>query len=64
MSQKAELLCALRDGEKLTPLNALIRYHTLALSQRMGELRRDGWAIKSEMIKVGEKHVAQYSMEA
>lgn len=43
------LLIALKDGVKLTVAKALNEYGVYALSQRMGDLRRDyGWPIKSE----------------
>jgi hypothetical protein len=56
-----QLLRALKAGEKLTPLSALERYQCFSLSQRMGELRRSGWPIRSEMVKVNSgKKVAMY----
>lgn len=59
-----ELLMALKSGERLTPLSALERYHCLSLSQRMGELRRSGWPIYSQMIDVPSgKKVSCYWME-
>lgn len=58
-----ELLNALKQGEKLTPLSALEKYRCFSLSQRMGELRRAGWPIVSQMVKLNSgKSVAQYSM--
>ena len=63
MTQKSAILEGLRRGEHLTPLNALIRYHTMALSQRIGELKRDGHPIQSRMVTIGEKRVAEYYIE-
>lgn len=58
-----ELLSALKQGDSLTPLSALERFHCFSLSQRMGELRRSGWPIVSVMVTVPSgKRVAQYSM--
>lgn len=58
-----ELLMALKNGEKLTPLSALQHYRCFSLSQRMGELRRSGWPIRSQMVSVNSgKKVAQYWM--
>lgn len=58
-----ELLAALQNGECLTPLLALQKYDCLSLSQRMGELKRQGWPIVTEMIEVASgKRVAQYRM--
>lgn len=58
-----ELLMALKNGEALTPLSALERFKCFSLSQRMGELRRGGWPIVSQMIALPSgKKVAQYRM--
>ena len=58
-----ELLAALKQGQKLTPLSALEKFHCFSLSQRMGELRRAGWPIVAVMVTVPSgKRVAQYSM--
>jgi hypothetical protein len=58
-----ELLNALKNGERLTPLSALEKYRCFSLSQRMGELRRSGWPICSQMVTVNSgKKVAQYWM--
>lgn len=59
-----DLLMALKNGERLTPLTALERYRCFSLSQRMGELRRAGWPIVSRMVKLNSgKAVAEYRME-
>ena len=63
MSQHAALLKYLRAGGSLTPLQALDQFGCLALSQRMGELRREGWPIVSEPIRLSNgKRVAQYRL--
>ena len=60
-TQCYELLAALQRGERLTVAEALTRYGIYALSQRAGELRRAGWPVISEMVKVESgKRVAQY----
>ena len=65
MSQKAAILAELQAGHRLTPLTALIRVHTLALSQRIGELKRDGHPIQSRMVELdGGKRVAEYWLDA
>ena len=64
MSQREELLKALQRGECLTTLEALQRYGVMALSQRMTELQRAGYPVKSEMIDLPTgKRVARYSWE-
>jgi hypothetical protein len=63
MSQHAALLKYLRAGGSLTPLQALEQFGCLALSQRMGELRREGYPIVSEIIRLSNgKRVAQYRL--
>jgi hypothetical protein len=57
------LLMALKQGERLTPLLALERFNCLSLSQRMGELRKDGWPIVVRTVEVNSgKRVAEYSL--
>jgi hypothetical protein len=59
-----ELLMALKRGEQLTPLSALEKYRCFSLSQRMGELRRSGWPIRSSMVSVNSgKKIACYWMQ-
>ena len=47
LTQKDMILTALKRGETLTVLDALRRFGVYALSQRIGELKRDGHPIKS-----------------
>ena len=64
MSQRDELLKALQRGEELTTLDALTRYGVMALSQRVGELKREGLPIHTEMVDLPNgKRVARYSWE-
>lgn len=57
------ILRYLQSGGTLTPLEALRLFDCLSLSQRCGELKRQGWPIISELVKVGSgKKVARYSM--
>ena len=62
---KAEILEGLKRGERLTALNALIRYHTMALSQRIGDLRREGHPIADEWTKLDSgKRIKTYYWRA
>lgn len=62
MTQSETLLAALRRGEALTTLDALQKYNVMAVSQRMTELQRKGFPIRSEIVKTPTgKHVARYS---
>ncbi len=64
MSQAETLLNAFKAGEQLTVAEALTRYGIYALSQRCGELMREGYPVKSEMVKVPSgKRVARYSWD-
>jgi hypothetical protein len=60
--QKLLVLRELAKGNKLTVLKALRKLRVYALSQRCTELRAEGWPIKSRMVNVGGKRVAEYSL--
>jgi hypothetical protein len=63
MSQKDQILNYLRQGKTLTVLKAIKKFQCYALSQRVGELKRDGHPIQSKIIEVDSgKRVAQYSL--
>lgn len=59
-TQRIRILRVLAKGKTLTPLSALRLCQTLSLSQRIGELRRERWPIKSEFVKVGNSRVKRY----
>ncbi len=63
MSQKLEILRYLAQGHTLTPLESLEKFRCLTLSQRVTELKREGWPVQSELVNVGGKHVARYWLE-
>lgn len=64
MKQTQTLLNALRRGERLTVLTALSNYGCYALSQRMGDLKRDGVAVQTRTITTASgKHVAEYWLD-
>lgn len=51
--QLFDLLMAFERGERLTVKIAMEKYGVYALSQRVGDLKRDyGWPIVSRMIEV------------
>ena len=53
----------LLKGLSLTPLEALNQFGCMALSQRIGDLKRDGVPIEREMIELPNgKRVAQYKL--
>lgn len=55
----------LRSGKTLTVFQAMFDpFRCMALSQRCGELKRQGFPIKSEMVALPNgKRVAQYSLQ-
>jgi len=62
---QGKLLRALQRGERLTPISALEGYQCFSLSQRMGELKRMGWPVHSQMVSTSSgKRVAEYSLGA
>lgn len=62
-SQAQMILAHLERGQSLTVAEALSKYGIYALSQRCSELKRKGFKIKSIMVKSGDKHYAQYTLE-
>ena len=50
-SKKDALRAALLRGEVLTPLVALNKYRCFSLSQRIGNFRREGMAIKDAFVE-------------
>ncbi len=47
-TQKQMILISLKMGDKLTVLDSIKRFGIYALSQRIGELKREGYPIKSK----------------
>lgn len=65
MSQRNEILEALKQGETLTPLDALQRFGCFRLAARISDLKADGYQIETiiECTNTG-KRIAHYRMEA
>lgn len=62
MSQLLILQSAFDRGESLTVAEALSRYGIYALSQRAGDLRREGYPVISETeVTPTGKRIARYS---
>ena len=59
-SQNQLILQALQEGEKLTPLDALERFGSFRLGARIYDLRQEGWAIKSTLIRKNGKQFSEY----
>jgi hypothetical protein len=50
-------------GGRLTVATALALYGIYALSQRCGELARDGWPIESRTVRNEKKKYSEYWMQ-
>jgi hypothetical protein len=62
-TQTESILEYLQAGNKLTPLEALNKFGCFRLGARIWDIKHLGHDIKSELIKVNNKYVSQYSME-
>ena len=62
LTQLEMIAQAFDRGEKLTVLTALQRYGIYALSQRCGELYKQGYPLRTESVKTPTgKWIAEYS---
>lgn len=52
----------LLKGEHINKSEFLNRYHTFTLTQRIEEIRKDGWNVKSKTIP-GRKGMVEYWLE-
>lgn len=64
MTQSQSILKHLKAGRTLTPLEALRKFGTLRLSGRILELREAGYRIRTKLVSVRGKRVAEYQMAA
>ena len=61
MAQTEILKQVFSRGESLTVGEALMKYGIYALSQRVGELKREGFPVKAETLKLPSgKRVSRY----
>jgi hypothetical protein len=62
-TQAAFILGWLQLGKRVTPMLALQLWGCNRLAARIAELKREGWAIKREMVETATgKRVAEYSL--
>jgi hypothetical protein len=61
MSQRAQILAALKRGEALSPMDALLRYKCFRLAARICDLRNEGYQVVTE-IHVEPKRFARYRL--
>ena len=63
-SQNMAILSHLKSGKTVTSLEALNLFGCLRLGARISELRSLRWPINTDMINVGKKRIAKYSITA
>ena len=62
--QASRILRYLQDGGKLTPMDALQMFGCFRLGGRIYDLKKAGYKIESEMVKLPNgKRVARYSYQ-
>lgn len=62
-TQKAIILAELKDGKKVTALEAFHLCGSLRLSSIIFCLREDGHNITTTMVEHNGKHIAEYSLK-
>ena len=67
MTQNERILRHLQDAGTIDPMTALKEYGIMRLASRISDLKRDGYAIKKEMVKGKNRYgesvsYAEYSL--
>lgn len=63
-TQCYEILMYLKRGGRLTVAKALTEFGVYALSQRVGELKRAGWPIRSRTVEAnGGARISEYWLD-
>ena len=63
-SQCTQILTALINGKRITPLDALDWYGCFRLASRISELKKLGWNIEKETVLLSSgKRIARYYMD-
>jgi len=60
MSQNKQILKALQQGRRLTPLAALQEFGCFRLGARIYDLRKEGYEIESELKSENGKQYSEY----
>jgi hypothetical protein len=63
VSQNKAILKALKNGERLTPLDIFKRFNSLRASARIFDIRDMGYDVGTDMVKRGTKRVAEYYLK-
>ena len=62
-TQAGRILAYLREGNRITALEALELFGCFRLAARVHELRREGWAIVERTVETASgKRIAEYSL--
>lgn len=61
-SQRQRILAYLLKGHSISPMRALYMFNCFRLSGRILELRKAHYNIHTEMVTVGQKTFAKYSL--
>ena len=62
MSQQENILNYLRQGNKITPIEALNKFGCFRLSAVIFDIKADGVAVHTEMVEKNGKSFAEYSL--
>jgi hypothetical protein len=60
MTQNEQIAEYLKQGNRITALEALSRFRCLRLASRVSELKEKGYNIQSETIHDNGKHYSEY----
>jgi hypothetical protein len=63
-SQNTQIITALINGKRITPLDALDWFGCFRLSARISELKKEGWNIEKETVLLSSgKRIARYYLD-
>lgn len=63
MTQKEQILQHLTEIGPITPIEALEQYGCFRLGARIADLKKEGVAIRTDIVARNGKRFAQYSLE-
>ena len=63
MNQTNQILEYLKEGNSITPIEALNKFGCFRLGARIWDLKKKGYDIKTEMVQKGKKTFAKYSLQ-
>lgn len=62
ISQTQSIINWLEQGKSITPIEALNEFGCFRLAARIGDIRKLGYEVKTEMVSVGGKSWASYDI--